>query len=188
MDPAKESNPKPNSTLNEPAGDVQTVVVINEQEKDLLTWTAKSRPFKRRNSQFYVTIFAICGVIGLVLFLAEGIMPVLLIIALVFLYYVLSTVEPEKIEYQLTNKGIKIMGKRTDWQYMNKFWFSERFGSKIMIIETNQIPGRMEVVIEPEIQDKLKKEISNYIPFEEAPSSNYDKITNWFTSKLPGNE
>lgn len=179
MDPATDSKE------NEP----QAVVVRREPERDLVTWEAPSRPFKRRNSQFYVTVFSIAGIAGLVLFFAEGAMPVLLIISLVFLYYVLSTVDPEKIEYKITSKGIKIADKRTEWQFLNRFWFSERFGTELIVIETFQIPGTMEIVINSGMKDNLKKEISAYIPFEaKAPVSNFDKAANWFTSKLPGNE
>lgn len=191
MDPATDSKPDPKSTLTSPeeSQEPRPVVVRREPEREIIVWTAPGRPFKRRNNQFYVTIFAIAGIIGLVLFFAEGIMPVLLIIALMFLYYVLSTVEPEKVEYKVTNKGIKIADKLTEWQFLNRFWFSERFGTSLVVIETFQIPGTMEIVINPEIKERLKKEISAYIPYEAvAPSSNYDKVTNWFTSKLPGNE
>jgi len=187
MDPATDSKSSTDSTLNEDR-EPQVVVVRREPERDIVVWTAASRPFKRRDRQFYVTVFAIGGIISLVLFLAEGIMPVLLIVSLIFLYYVLSTVEPEKVEYKITSKGVKFAGKLTGWQFLNRFWFSERFGSNLLVIETFQIPGRIEVVINPEIKDRLKKEISSYIPFEEVPSSNYEKVTDWFTSKLPGNE
>ncbi len=189
MDPATDSNPSPESTLTspEPSQEPRPVVVRREPERDILTWIAPSRPFQRRDRQFYVTIFAIGGIVGLVLFLAEGIMPVLLIIALIFLYYVLSTVEPEKVEYKITSKGVKFASKRTEWQFLNRFWFSKRFGSDLLVIETFQIPGRIEIVINPEIKESLKREISAYIPFEEAPIAGLDRVTNWFSSKLPGN-
>ena len=102
-------NPAMESKSEEP----QTVVVRREPEKDLVIWTAPARPFKRRGRQFYVTVFAIAGIVSLILFLAEGIMPVILIISLVFLYYVLSTVQPEDIEYKVTTKGIRIANKLT---------------------------------------------------------------------------
>ena len=163
------------------------VVVRREQEKDLVAWEAPARPFKRRDRQFYVTTFSIAGIVGLILFLAEGIMPVLLIVSLVFLYYVLSTVEPEKIEYKLTNKGIKVAGKATPWQGFIRFWFSKRYDSELVILETWGLPGRIELVINPDIKETLKKEITAYIPFEEVPASGLDKLTNWFAAKLPGN-
>lgn len=185
MDPATDQKSGSESTLN---SEPQAVVVRREPERELLTWIAPARPFKRRDRQFYTTVFAIAGIISLILFLAEGIMPVILIIALVFLYYILSTVPPENVEYKITSKGVKIAGKLTEWQTMIRFWFGERSGSEILILETFLMPGRIEVMITSEIKDGLKREISAYIPFEEIPASGLDKVTNWVSKKLPGNK
>jgi len=185
MDPATDQKSSSESTLN---SEPQAVVVRREPERDLITWTAPSRPFKRRDRQFYTTVFAIAGIISLILFLAEGIMPVILIVALIFLYYVLSTVPPENIEYKITSKGVKIAGKLTEWQAMSRFCFGGRSGSEILIFETFLIPGKIEIMINPEIKDGLKREISAYIPYEEIAASGLDRITNWVAQKLPGNK
>jgi hypothetical protein len=159
-----------------------------ESERDLVTWTAPARPFKRRDRQFYVTTFAIAGIVSLVLFLAEGAMPVILIISLVFLYYVLSTVEPDNIEYKVTTKGIKIAGRLTEWQALTRFWFTKRFDNELLIVGSQMVPGRIEMVISPEVKDDLKKEISAHIPYEEVPASGLDRVTSWVSTKLPGNK
>ncbi|HKC04448.1 MAG TPA: hypothetical protein VKC54_01090 [Patescibacteria group bacterium] len=184
MDPAQDQKSEDQSTLNSEA---LAVVVRREPERDLVTWTAPARPFKRHDRQFYTTVFAMAGIISLVLFLAEGIMPVILIVALVFLYYVLSTVEPENIEYKVTTKGVKIGGKLTNWQALIRFWFGTRSGSEVLIFETYGIPGRIEIMTGPETHDKLKKEISAYIPYEEVPVTEVEKFTDWFTKKVSGN-
>jgi hypothetical protein len=185
MDPAKDQDNPTQSTLN---SEPQTVVVRREPERDFVVWSAPARPFKRRDRQFYVTTFAIAGIVSLILFLAEGLIPVVLIVSLVFLYYVLSTVEPEKIEYKITNKGIKIAGKETGWQYLNRYWFAKRLDSDLMVIETSFIPGRVELVINPEIKSKLRTDVSAYIPYEEVTPSGLDRATSWFAEKLPGNK
>jgi hypothetical protein len=185
MDPAKDQKKSTESTLN---SEPQAVVVRRESERDLLTWTAPARPFKKHDKQFYTTLFAITGIIGLVLFLAEGIMPVVLIVALVFLYYVLSTVPPENIEYKVTTRGVKIAGKLTEWQVLTRFWFGARSGSEMLVLETFLIPGRVEIIINEEIKAALKKEISAYIPYEEVPASGLDRVTDWFAQKMPGNK
>src|SRR5688572_20319670 len=172
MDPATDQNPSESTLNTEP----QAVVIRQEPERDLVTWIAPARPFKRRDRQFFVTTFAIAGIVGLILFLAEGVMPVLLIVSLVFLYYILSTVEPEKIEYKITTKGIKIADKRTEWQYLTRFFFSQKLDSDLIVFESVKIPGRIEVVINPEIRENLKKEVSGYIPYEEVPASGLDKF------------
>jgi len=157
-------------------------------ERDLVNWTAPARPFKRRDRRFYVTTFSIAGIIGLILFLAEGFMPVLLVISIVFLYYVLSTVEPENIEYKVTNLGIKVAGSLTRWNQFRRFWFTRRFDNNLLVLETISLPGRMEVVVAPEIMEKLKKEISEFVPFEEIPASGVDNFIDWISKKLPGNK
>lgn len=185
---AAQKDEKPaQSTLNKDP-EPQAVVVRREPERDLVTWEAPSRPFKRRNKQFFVTVFAMAGIVALVLFLAEGAMPAVLIISLVFLYYVLSTVEPDKAEYKVTTRGVKVSGKLTEWQYLNKFWFSKRFDSDLLIMDTRLIPGRIELVINPEDKDRIKKEVSSYIPFEEGSPSGLDKLTDWASKILPGNK
>lgn len=181
-----ESASKPTqSTLNtEP----QTVVVRREPEKDLVIWTAASRPFKRYGRRFYVTVFSIVGIISIILFVAEGLMPVVLLISLIFLFYVLSTVKPEKIEYKITNKGVKIAGKETPWQNIIRFWFYNKSGTDVLLFDTTLFPGRMQLVVDSEIKDSLKKEISAYVPYEEKPPSAMDKLMDWVVKKLPESE
>lgn len=185
--PADRVDTPADSTLSQER-EPQEVVVKREPEKDLVVWNAAARPFKRRDKQFFVTAFAISGIIGLILFFAEGFMPVLLIIALVFLYYVLSTVEPENIEYKVSNRGIKIANTLTEWRFLTRFWFSKRFDNEIVIFETVLIPGRIEMVIEPGVKDRLKKEVSAYLLYEEASPSTLDRLTDWLSKKMPGNK
>jgi len=156
-----------------------------EQEKELVSWEAPSRPFKRRNREFYVTIIAISAIVGLVLFLVEGFMPVILIVSLVFLFYVLSTVEPERIHYSITNKGVKIADQKRGWEEMTRFWFSRRFDSDLLILETYRLPGRLELVVLPEEKERIKTALLEYLDEEEVPPSSLDKAANWFSKKLP---
>jgi len=192
MSPATDIASEEKSTLKEPVSvaseeEVRPVVIRKEPEKDLITWTAPSRPFKRRDREFYVTIIAIAAIVGLILFLVEGWMPVILIVSLVFLFYVMSTVEPENIEYKITNKGVKIADKRTGWEFLIRYWFSRRFNNELLVFESVLLPGRIELVINSENKEGLKKALSEYLPEEEAPPSYLDKTANWLARKLPGN-
>lgn len=182
MDSAPRSE---NSTLNE---EPQAVVVRKESERDLITWTAPTRPFKRYGRKFYVTVFSIVGIISIILFIAEGAMPVILLIALTFLFYILSTVQPEDVVNKVTNKGIKISDTTIDWQNIRRFYFSKKSGVDILILETFAFPGRMELVINNDLKESLKREISAYVPYEEIKPSLLDRITDWVIKKLPESE
>ncbi len=156
-----------------------------ELEKDLVTWIAPSRPFKRRDRQFYLTTVSIAGIVCLILFLAEGAMPVILIVSLIFLYYVMSTVAPDEMEYKITNKGVKVGGKRTDWQFLGRFWFGKRHDSELLILETAFLPNRMELVIKSEVKEEIRKNLKEYLMEEEISPSRLDKAMDWFSKKLP---
>ena len=157
-----------------------------EPEKDLVVWTAPARPFKKRNRDFYVNILAIAGITGLILFLVEGWLPVVLVISIVFLVYVMATVEPENIEYKVTSYGIKIAGRLTTWSIMGRFWFTKRLDNYLLVIETRSISGRMELVVRPELEEEITKKLSQYLTHEEIPASNIDKAANWLSRKMPG--
>lgn len=177
-------NPDSGTLSNEP----QAVVVRREPERDLVVWNAPARPFKRYGRKFYVTIFSIVGIISIILFIAEGIMPVILMVSLIFLFYVLSTVPPETIENKVTSRGIKIAGKDILWQNISKFCFVSKAGGEVLVLETLSLPGRMELVVNPEIKDVLKREISAFVPYEDLKTSTLDKVTSWVIKKLPDSE
>ena len=189
MEPANQNTPNNEGTLkeNEPSvGNEQNQRGYKpEMEKDLVTWIAPARPFKRRDKQFYLTTVSIAGIVCLILFLAEGAMPVILIVSLIFLDYVMSTVAPEEIEYKITSMGVKVGGRRTDWQSLGRFWFSKRYDSDLLVFETRMVPNRMELVIKPEIKAEVEKNLKEYLVEEEISPSNLDKAIDWFSKKLP---
>ncbi|MBI1863687.1 hypothetical protein HYS03_00540 [Candidatus Woesebacteria bacterium] len=159
------------------------------EEKDLLVWETSERPFKRRNRDFYITVIAMAGIVGLVLFLVEGWAPVILIVSLVFLFYVMSTIEPGNVRYKITNKGVTVGNqKTTPFSNFGRFWFTRRFDSDLLVFETFSFPGRLEIVIDPTVKDEALKVLSKYLTHEEVPPSSLDKAANWFSKKLPQQE
>jgi len=187
MEPANKDQNSESTLPEENVVKPAEVVVKNEPEKELFSWVAPARPFKRRNREFYVTVIAITVIVGLILLLTEGFMPVILLISLIFLFYILNTVEPEKIEYKITNKGIKVADKKTQWEVLTNFWITRRYDNHLLVFGTRMVPGRMELVINEVDKERLTKVISEYITEEEISTSGLDKAANWFAKKLPGN-
>ena len=157
-------------------------------ENDLFSWKAPGRPFKKRDREFWVSVIAIAAVVGFIFYIIEGIMPVLLVISLVFLFYILQTVEPQQIEYKITTWGVRIADRRTDWEFLGRFWFSKRLDSDVLVFSTFTLPGRLELVINAKDKITLKKVIASHLTEEEAPPTNLDKAANWVAAKLPGNK
>lgn len=153
-------------------------------EKDLFVWSAPSRPFIQKNREFWVKILSIASIFGFILFIVEGAMPVILMIALIFLFYVLSTVRPESIEYKITNLGVKLGGVITPWEDIKRFWFSKRASDEIVVLDLSSFSGRLELVFAPKEKDKIKEALKIYLPEEEAVQTNFDKVSEWVSSKV----
>src|SRR3989344_4602157 len=145
-----------------------------KQEEVLIKWTAPARPFKRFSRDFYVTIISAAVLFAAILFLIDGVMPALLIASVVFLFYVLSTVEPEDIEYQITTWGIKTAGSRTDWNFLGRFWLTSLFGKDVLVIEAANFAGRLELVLDLKKKGDIIKILSDYSIHEETPPSIFD--------------
>lgn len=171
-----------------PAQEKKPVLTKKEPERNLFSWQAPGRPFKRRSREFWVKTVAVVGLLSFILFIIEGIMPVILAISILFLFYVLSTVEPEKVDYKITNMGVKIADKRTDWEIVTRFWFIQRFDTNLLVFETQVLPGRLELVINAKDKETLRKVLKKQLSEEEAPPTSFDKTADWFSKKFSGSK
>ena len=164
--------------------DTQVDNQFEEVEKDLFAWSAPSRPFIQKSREFWIRVIAIASIFGFIIFIVEGAMPVILMISLMFLFYVLSTVRPETVEYKITNLGIKIGGATNRWEEMKSFWFSKRGRDEIIVIDIPSFSGRLELVINSKDKDEIRYAVKKYIPEEEALQTGFDKASEWVNTKL----
>lgn len=156
------------------------------EETTLFSWRAPARPFKKRSRDFFTTVVSIAALLGIILFFIEGLMPVLVIVAVVFLTFILFSVSPEEVDYAITSKNIKIGESRYPIEGVSRFWISERFGQTLLILETPlRFPGRLELVLSGVEVEELKKALSRQVAFEQAPPTFLDKAASWFSKRLP---
>ena len=156
-------------------------------EKELYSWQAASRPFKKRGRQFWTTVVAIASLFGIILFLAEGVMPVLLIASVIFLYYIYSNVEPEVVRYKITTKGIRIENGLTELETITSFCFTKKLDKEFLVLQILKIPGRLELVINTNDKEGIRKALSSYVNEEDIKPSNFEKVTSFLSEKLPQN-
>jgi len=181
MDP-KVSN---SSTLKSQES-VPVEVLPVKEVKTLLTWKAPTRLFKKRDKEFWTTVLAIIFLISLILLFLKEWFLIATIFALAFVYYVLSTVSPEEIEYQLTNRGIRFAQAEYPWENFYRFWISEKWGQKILNFEGRAgFGGRLMLMLGNQDEDRVKEVISKYLLQEEASPTFFDKASGWLSKKLP---
>jgi hypothetical protein len=164
----------------------KTPVTQSSPLKTLLVWTAPERPFKKRSREYFTTIGAIVFLIGVILLFLQEWLLILVMVALMFVAYIMSTVEPRQVEHQITNRGIITGGKKYEWETLNRFWFTEKLGEKILQIETLVgLPRHLFLMLGETKQEAIKKILADYLPFEEPEKTWIDNASEWISRRVP---
>lgn len=155
--------------------------------KTLLEWESPLRPFKRRDTKYFLNLVLIILVLAVILVFVQEFLLIGVLLALLFVSYVLGTVEPEKLAHKITNQGITTGNRSYLWSELEDFWYVEKYGSDILNVSTKvRFPARLMILVPFIDRDKVKKILLEYIPFrEEAPRSWMDDATAWINSHLP---
>ena len=158
-----------------------------KEDKILFEWEALERPYQKKDREFWTTILSILGLVCLILFFAKEWFLIAALAALVFLYYVLTTVPPKKARYKITTKGVYIApSQRIDWDFLRRFWLGEKWGHSILHIETwLKFPQVVSFVILKGDSEKIIKILKKYIPEEKSSPNFLDKFSSWLGKKVP---
>jgi len=164
-----------------------------EPEYLLLEWMADSRVTWRRSKEYYSSLAVIVLLISLILFFAGQTLLIFVVLAFLFISYVLSTVRAESIPHQFTTYGLRYRGEKLIyWSEMVRFWVKNNHG----IIEIHiEAPGELmnELILlpanaqspSPITADDIVDLLSRYLPFEEPLPSQLDRWVTWIQEKFP---
>lgn len=157
------------------------------QEQTLLVWRSPSRPFKKREKEFFTTVGAIVFLLAVILVFIKEFLLIGAILALSFVAYVLATVPPEEVEHKITSLGLESAGHSYKWEELLGFWFGEKWGQPVLLIQTKlRFPGRLVILIGGQDQEKIKNIFSKYLKFYEKPEKNWmDDAAKWLAEKVP---
>jgi hypothetical protein len=175
---------KPTNTKPTPTPPPQ--VELTYQRRVLLQWPAPERPFRRINRQVFSTILSLAFLLGVILFFIEGAMPVITLIAVIFLYYVLGTIPPRTVTHRLTNWGIETEGHRWNWDDMTRYWFDGDKDHRMAVIELiSGFPRHLRILLGESIkEDQLKSHLEKYL-IHDRPEPNWlERIEKWSKSKI----
>ena len=164
----------------------------NEEEKELFRWISPERVFKTRSKEFYSTVMVLGVLVGIIFFFIEGVMPVLVVAAIIFVVFALSKTPPNMVEHTLSNKGVGVAGDRFSWNELVMFWFEDRHGVNVLhLLTTRTFPRQLALVLpvksEGEVvtEERIKQELVKYLPLQKLPPSWVDKAIDWFNKKVP---
>ncbi|MBW7944612.1 hypothetical protein H3C70_04415 [Patescibacteria group bacterium] len=156
-----------------------------QPEEVVLEWQAPSRPFKKRNRQYYTTVGIIVFLICMILFLAGQFLPIAVVIAVAFMAYVLSAVPPEMVINRVTTYGIRTDDTLYYWEELGRFWFSEKYHQKLVHIEVARFPNVLTLVLGDQDGNELAEALSLVLLNEKPPLGAFDKAAQWLQEKIP---
>ena len=171
--PAKTSKPNPKQAGPKPTGvnEFLTPKIMEAGEvRTLLSWEAPSRPYRKKDRSYYTTLAIIVILLVLILLLAKEFLLIATILSLAFVAYVLAFVPPHHIQYRISTQGITIYEDFYFWHFLDAFWFKEKEGHKILIIQTRfRFPGQLMLVLGDQDEEKVKKIVARFLPYVEVP-------------------
>lgn len=172
------------------ADETAKVLPENEEEKELFSWISPERVFKIRTKEFYSTILVLGVLVGIIFFFIEGIMPVLVVAAIVFVVFAISKTPPGMVAHKITSKGVRVAGDLVRWDELVMFWLEEKSKPGVLYFLTvRTFPRQLAMVLpseETEVSSqKVKQELMKRLPMQQLPPSWVDKAVKWLGEKLP---
>lgn len=129
------------------------------EAKSIISWKSPVRVFKARSNKYFtkVGVYALLFILLAIAFSEFVLVGV--IIALVFMVYVLATSIPEKIEHRINNMGIVSGGRVFLWEDLDSFWFDKRGDERLLIVQTYlRFPSRL-IILLSDVSDRTILEI-----------------------------
>jgi hypothetical protein len=154
--------------------------------KTLLAWQSPARPFKKRDREYFTTIGAIVFLLAVILLFLKEWLLIAVMIALMFVAYILASVPPEEVEHKITTRGIMTGRRHYNWDDLAKFWFSERWKQAILHVETKlRFPGQLIILLGETDKEEIKKLLGKYLTFDQPEPTWMDNAAGWLAKKVP---
>lgn len=168
--------------MPEPAPDLEQ----KEQEEVYLEWKSPSRPFKKRNKQWFVRLGLTVLVITLFLIFFKQFLLVFVVLALTFVAGVLAIIEPEMLDHRITSQGVSSAGRTYLYKELNAFYFTRKYGQEILNVEIKgRVPSLLQILLGNQDNRELVAILKKYLPFREiAPVSFAEKVLEYAAKRL----
>ena len=154
--------------------------------KSIISWKSPVRVFIKRSNKYFtkVGVFALIAILASIAF-GEFVL-VGVIIALVFMVYVLATSIPESVEHRINNMGIISGGKVFLWEDLDSFWFDKKGDERILVVQTYlRFPSRLIILLSNVADRTILDILERHIHYHHRPVHTlFDKWAMKLQSKI----
>lgn len=140
------------------------------EAKSIVSWKSPERIFKARSKKYFTKV-ALYGLVFILAAIAFGeFFLVGVIIAIIFVVYVLATSAPDVIEHRITNMGIVSGGRAFLWEELDSFWFDRRGDDRLLLVQTDlHFPTRLIMLLTTVSERTLLDVIEKHLHYHHAP-------------------
>src|SRR3990172_10643852 len=140
------------------------------EAKAIISWKSPVRVFKARSKSYFTKIglYALIFILAAIAFGEYFLVGV--IIAVVFVVYVLATAAPETIEHKITNMGIISGGRAFLWEELDSFWFDKRGDDRLLMVQTDMhFPTRLIMLLTNVSERTLLELLEKHLHYHPSP-------------------
>jgi hypothetical protein len=103
-----------------------------------------------------------------------------------FYYYVMRRTEPLDVEFSITNIGVRAFGRMYLWWEMTRWWWEEKWSTKILVIEVPAGMMRRLYIPVEKVKPADIEEVMNKHLLKQKPTDTWvDKMIQWVKEKFP---
>lgn len=184
-----ESAPAEEETPQRPGADL---LPGPEPEYLVLEWFADSRYVRPRTRQYYSSMLVLVILFSLLLFLANQIVLIALVLSFFFITVVLAQVKPETVHVQLTTYGVRYQDQLIFWDEISRFWIRDIHGFEQVHLEVPEkifrqlilLPSNQSSPVQVTVDDIVEL-IGRVVPYQEPLPNRFDLWVQWIERKFP---
>ena len=96
------------------------------------------------------------------------------LISLLFFIYVLGTYKPQTVTHKITARGIEVGGKLYEWFMLDNFWFANKEGRYILVIETKlRLPKALVLLLDKSEKDPIFVLLQEKVLYKDIRKQDY---------------
>ena len=159
-----------------------------EIPKILVSWNAPTRRFQPKSKLWFVGLFVITVLVFVFLVVFNELLLGVLIVALSFLFFIVSAVKPPLAFYAIHNNGVEMGQKIYQWEDLVSFFINKE--EHLLYLKTNlSFPGELSIYLEGEKEQEIEDLLLEKLPYVEVKKTDYlavlDGFISQFSEKLP---
>ena len=154
--------------------------------RDLFAWKSANRAVQQYPKEVFGTFGAIALLISIILLFFQEWLAIVVTWAALFLFYMLTKMEPVEVEHKITTEGVVSMGHSYLWGELGPFWFSRKGETLTLHIAHRSILGQLMILVDEQDKEKILDILADFLPYIETPErSPVEKMADWFAKTFP---